>query len=55
MNDFERDELDAQIEEIMQDCVQKMKALQRKINTTQLRALDEGPHLLEVCILDCFQ
>lgn len=50
MNDFERDELDAKIEEMMQDCMQSIQALQRKINSSNLRALDEGPHLFEVYI-----
>ncbi|KAL3984950.1 hypothetical protein ACH3XW_36610 [Acanthocheilonema viteae] len=48
MSDFERDELDAKIEEMMQNCIKSIQALQRKINISNLRALDEGPHLFEV-------
>ncbi|VDK81602.1 unnamed protein product [Litomosoides sigmodontis] len=48
MSDFERDELDAKIEEIMQNCIKSIQALQRKINSSNLRATDEGPHLFEV-------
>lgn len=50
MSDFERDELDAKIEEIMQNCIKSIQALQRKINGSNLRATDEGPHLFEVYI-----
>lgn len=38
------------IEEMMQDCIKSIQALQYKINCSTLRALDEGPHLLEVDI-----
>ncbi|VDN95760.1 unnamed protein product [Brugia pahangi] len=48
MNDFERDELDAKIREMMQDCIQSIQALQLKISSSNLRAFDEGPHLFQV-------
>ncbi|EJD74477.1 hypothetical protein LOAG_18216 [Loa loa] len=48
MNDFERNELDAKIEGMMQDCMQSIQAFQRKISSSNLRAVDEGPHLFEV-------
>ncbi|OZC12125.1 hypothetical protein X798_00644, partial [Onchocerca flexuosa] len=48
MNDFERDELDAKIEEMMQVCIQSLQALKHKINSSNFRALDEGPHLFEI-------
>ncbi|VDM07427.1 unnamed protein product [Wuchereria bancrofti] len=48
MNDFERDELDAKIKEMMQDCIQSIQALQLKISSSNLRAFDEGPHLFQV-------
>ncbi|VDM94326.1 unnamed protein product, partial [Onchocerca ochengi] len=48
MNDFERDELDAKIEEMMQVCIQSLQALKHKINSSNLRALDESPHLFEI-------
>ncbi|VIO98151.1 Uncharacterized protein BM_BM5721 [Brugia malayi] len=48
MNDFERDELDAKIKEMMQDCIQSIQTLQLKISSSNLRAFDEGPHLFQV-------
>ncbi|MCP9262727.1 hypothetical protein DINM_005658 [Dirofilaria immitis] len=48
MNDFERDELDAKIEKMMQDCIQSIQLLQRQINSSNLRAFDEGPLLFEI-------
>uniref|UniRef100_A0A0R3RZA3 Syntaxin-18 n=1 Tax=Elaeophora elaphi TaxID=1147741 RepID=A0A0R3RZA3_9BILA len=42
------DEFDAKIEEMMQNCIKSIQTLQRKINSSNLRALDEGPHLVEV-------
>ncbi|KAK6107461.1 hypothetical protein QQG55_28295 [Brugia pahangi] len=48
MSDFERDELDAKIREMMQDCIQSIQALQLKISSSNLRAFDEGPHLFQV-------
>ncbi|CAG9531217.1 unnamed protein product [Cercopithifilaria johnstoni] len=48
MSDFERDELDAKIEEMIRNCIKSIQALQHKINSSNLRAPDEGPHLFEV-------
>lgn len=49
MNEWERDELDANVEKRMRDCIQSIQSLQRKIsNDSSLRARDEGPHLFEV-------
>lgn len=50
MSEWERDELDANVEKRMRDCIQSIQSLQRKIsNDSTLRARDEGPHLFEVC------